>query len=112
LSASVRSTPNATATLVELFAKGGQPTEDMLAKHGVDEIRYCVDYEGMRLIGTRFVKRISRRQAESLIEAFLVRVRQVNGRDELTHRVTEVRVFGSYRYGLRAWRNLFTSISL
>jgi hypothetical protein len=82
--------------LVELFAKGGQPTDDMLAKHGVDEIRYCVDYEGMRLIGTRFVKRITRRQAESLIEAFLVRVGQVNGRDELTHRVTEVRVFGSY----------------
>jgi hypothetical protein len=86
--------------LVELFAKGGQPTDDMLAKHGVDEIRYCVDYEGMRLIGTRFVKRISRRQAESLIEAFLVRVRQVAGTDQFARGKGRLLLFGRrYRLG-------------
>src|SRR5437773_6502052 len=44
----------------------------------------------------KFVRRITRPEAETLVAELLERVKLVNERDELTHRVTEVRVFGSY----------------
>jgi predicted nucleotidyltransferase len=41
-----------------------------------------------------------------------LRVRQVNGRDELTHRVTEVRVFGSYLTDAETLGDIDLAVSL
>jgi len=57
---------------------------------------YEVSMRGRALAAARAVPPISRMAAELLMKRFLERVSDVNGRDELTHRVTEVRVFGSY----------------
>lgn len=51
---------------------------------------------GSQLSNAMFAARISRARAEELLRAFLERVEAVNLRDELTHRVVAVRVFGSY----------------
>src|SRR5258705_10432260 len=51
---------------------------------------------GMQLSNAVFTARISRGRAEELVRNFLERVEAVNLRDELTHRVASVRVFGSY----------------
>ncbi|MBR1168630.1 hypothetical protein [Bradyrhizobium liaoningense] len=60
------------------------------------EHRYVVSELGSQLRNARFLRRITRSEAEKLIDGLLDRVRQVNERDELTHRVTCIRVFGSY----------------
>jgi predicted nucleotidyltransferase len=57
---------------------------------------YIVSALGRQLCNAKFVRRISRPEAETLVAGLLERVKLVNERDELTHRVTEVRVFGSY----------------
>lgn len=57
---------------------------------------YEVSMRGRALAAARAVAPISRMAAELLMKRFLERVSDVNGRDELTHHVTEVRVFGSY----------------
>ncbi|KRR15001.1 hypothetical protein [Bradyrhizobium valentinum] len=54
---------------------------------------------GRQLCNAKFVRRITRDEAEKLVVSFLERVKGVNERDELTHRVEEVRVFGSYLGG-------------
>ena len=51
---------------------------------------------GRQLANAKFVRRITRPEAETLVAGLLNRVKLVNERDELTHQVTEVRVFGSY----------------
>ena len=58
--------------------------------------RYLVTPLGMQLSNAKFISRISREKAEALLQSFLVRVISINERDELTHKVTGVRVFGSY----------------
>jgi predicted nucleotidyltransferase len=58
--------------------------------------RHVVSDLGIQLRNAKFVRRITRHEAEKLVAGLLERVKQVNKRDELTHRVTEVRVFGSY----------------
>lgn len=57
---------------------------------------YIASALGIQLRNAKFVRRITRHEAEKLVSELLNRVAQVNERDELTHRVTEVRVFGSY----------------
>src|SRR6202043_3447412 len=57
---------------------------------------YVVSALGRQLRNAKFVRRISRREADALVAGLLERVKLVNERDELTHSVTEVRVFGSY----------------
>ncbi|MBB4391661.1 hypothetical protein [Bradyrhizobium sp. ERR14] len=57
---------------------------------------YIASDLGRQLCNAKFVRRITRSEADELVADFLERVRLVNGRDELTHRVREVRVFGSY----------------
>jgi len=57
---------------------------------------YVVGALGRQLSNAKFVRRITRPEAETLVAELLERVKLVNERDELTHRVTEVRVFGSY----------------
>jgi len=57
---------------------------------------YVVSALGKQLCNAKFVRRITRPEAEKLVAGLLERVKLVNERDELTHRVTEVRVFGSY----------------
>jgi predicted nucleotidyltransferase len=66
------------------------------APHKSDKTRYEVTPLGRQLCNAKFVSRISRGQAEVLVQSFLARVANINERDELTHRVTGVRVFGSY----------------
>jgi predicted nucleotidyltransferase len=57
---------------------------------------YVVSALGKQLCNAKFVRRITRPEAETLVAGLLERVKLVNKRDELTHRITEVRVFGSY----------------
>jgi len=57
---------------------------------------YVVSALGRQLSNAKFVRRIPRPEAEKLVAGLLERVKLMNDRDELTHRVTEVRVFGSY----------------
>jgi predicted nucleotidyltransferase len=57
---------------------------------------YVVSALGRQLSNAKFVRRITRPEADTLVAGLLDRVKLVNERDELTHRVTEVRVFGSY----------------
>lgn len=64
--------------------------------HQSEKSRYLVTSLGRQLCNAKFVSRISREQAEILVRSFLDRVASINERDELTHRVTGVRVFGSY----------------
>jgi predicted nucleotidyltransferase len=67
-----------------------------VAPHESDKTRYLVAPLGMQLCNARFIPRISREKAEALLRSFLARVASINERDELTHKVTGVRVFGSY----------------
>ncbi|MGY2808022.1 MULTISPECIES: hypothetical protein [unclassified Bradyrhizobium] len=67
-----------------------------VTRHEEDKTRYLVAPLGMQLCNARFISRISREKAEALLQSFLVRVVSINERDELTHKVTGVRVFGSY----------------
>lgn len=64
--------------------------------HQSEKSRYLVTSLGRQLCNAKFVSRISREQAEILVRSFLGRVASINEREELTHRVTGVRVFGSY----------------
>jgi predicted nucleotidyltransferase len=57
---------------------------------------YVVSALGRQLCNAKFVRRITRPEAEKLVAGLLERIKLVNERDELTHRITEVRVFGSY----------------
>jgi hypothetical protein len=57
---------------------------------------YVVGALGRQLSNAKFVRRITRPEAQTLVAGLLARVKLVNERDELTHRVAEVRVFGSY----------------
>ncbi|SHL55185.1 hypothetical protein [Bradyrhizobium lablabi] len=66
------------------------------SQHKSDKTRYLVTPLGRQLCNAKFVSRISREQAETLVRSFQARVANINERDELTHRVTGVRVFGSY----------------
>jgi len=51
---------------------------------------------GSRLCVARFVKRITREEADALVKQMLERVTEINGGDELVFRVKRVRTFGSY----------------
>jgi predicted nucleotidyltransferase len=57
---------------------------------------YVVSDLGRQLCNAKFIRRITRPEAETLLAGLLERIKLVNERDELTHRITEVRVFGSY----------------
>jgi predicted nucleotidyltransferase len=57
---------------------------------------YVVSALGRQLCNAKFIRRITRPEAEKLVAGLLERIKLVNERDELTHRITEVRVFGSY----------------
>ena len=79
-----------------------QEIEEALVRAGYvtpdenDNMRYLVTPLGIQLCNARFISRISREKAEALLQSFLVRVISINERDELTHKVTGARVFGSY----------------
>ncbi|MFB9266889.1 hypothetical protein ACFFWD_27630 [Bradyrhizobium erythrophlei] len=66
------------------------------APHESDKTRYLVTPLGLQLCNARFIPRISREKAEALLQSFLARMASINQRDELTHKVTGVRVFGRY----------------
>jgi hypothetical protein len=57
---------------------------------------YSVTKLGSRLCVARFVKRITRMKADTLVKEMLERVAEINKRDELVFRVKRVRAFGSY----------------
>jgi predicted nucleotidyltransferase len=57
---------------------------------------YSVTKLGSRLCVVRFVKRITRAKADTLVKQMLERVSEINARDELVFRVKRVRAFGSY----------------
>jgi DNA-binding MarR family transcriptional regulator len=78
----------------ELISHGYLEVREKL--NGERRVWYRLGPEARRLINSKFLKRISRDQARLLIRQFLERVQEVNCREELTHIVTEVRVFGSY----------------
>ncbi len=67
-----------------------------VAPHESDKPRYLITPLGLQLCNARFIPRISREKAEALLQSFLARVASINERDEFTHKVTGVRVFGSY----------------
>jgi ribosomal protein S3AE len=60
---------------------------------------YSVTKLGSRLCVTRFVKRITRAKADTLVKQMLERITQINARDGLVFRVERVRAFGSYASG-------------
>jgi predicted nucleotidyltransferase len=83
--------------------KGGQIVRELLARGWLEPVErtgrkgYCaLTMAGRAFAGARAVSPISRTKADALLVAFLERVAEVNKRDELTHYVKEVRVFGSY----------------
>jgi hypothetical protein len=57
---------------------------------------FSITEVGSRLCVARFVKRITRGKADTLVMQMLERVNEINGRDELIFRVKRVRAFGSY----------------
>jgi predicted nucleotidyltransferase len=67
-----------------------------VAPHKSDKTRYLITPLGLQLCNAKFIQRISREKAEALLQSFLDRVASINERDELTHKVTAVRVFGDY----------------
>jgi hypothetical protein len=80
-----------TPTLVKaLHAEGLIEPDDV--EHGY----WQVTNKGHRLAAAKGVPPIPRKKAEQLIAGVLERARQINARGELTHRVREIRVFGSY----------------
>ena len=58
--------------------------------------QFSITDVGSRLCVARFVKRITREKADTLVRQMLERVNEINGRDELIFRVKRVRAFGSY----------------
>jgi predicted nucleotidyltransferase len=63
---------------------------------GHKEGQFSITDAGSRLCVARFVKRITREKADTLVRQMLERVNEINGRDELIFRVKRVRAFGSY----------------
>jgi predicted nucleotidyltransferase len=57
---------------------------------------YLVTKLGSRLCVARFVKRITRANADLLVKQMLERIAEINARDELVFWVKRVRAFGSY----------------
>jgi predicted nucleotidyltransferase len=57
---------------------------------------YELTMRGNALTSANAIPPITRAKAEQLLSDFLKRVAEVNRREELTHRIAEVRVFGSY----------------
>lgn len=60
---------------------------------------FKVSSAGLRLCATAAKARIPRGKADKIMKKFMERVREVNSRDELTHVVKQVRLFGSYLEG-------------
>lgn len=60
---------------------------------------FKVSKAGLRLCATTAKARIPRAKADKIMADFMERVREVNSRDELTHVVKQVRLFGSYLEG-------------
>jgi hypothetical protein len=60
------------------------------------QLDYSVTKLGSRLCVTRFVKRITRTKADTLVKEMLARAAEINERDELVFRIKRVRAFGSY----------------
>lgn len=89
---------------VDLTEDGGSPEQVVadIAAAGYLEPEpglancYRASVAGRRLRNASLLKPISREKADQLFEGFMDRVAEVNRRDELTHVVNEVRVFGSY----------------
>ncbi|PDT87745.1 hypothetical protein CO669_22975 [Bradyrhizobium sp. Y36] len=81
-------------SMIEALLREGYIEKDVTAKQ--EPARLVVSDLGIQLCNAKFVRRISRAEAERLVAELLERVKQVNERDELTHRITSVRVFGSY----------------
>jgi predicted nucleotidyltransferase len=69
--------------MVERCRDGNRPTNKTTMK-------------GSALALTNFVPRVNRAKTEKLLKGVLERVAEINARADLLHRVTEVRVFGSY----------------
>ena len=66
------------------------------APHESDKTRYLITPLGMQLRNAKFTPRISRPKAEKLLQSLPARVASINERDEFTHKITAVRVFGDY----------------
>jgi hypothetical protein len=70
-------------------------TGDVVSIHD-HKVNYKLTIKGEALRITRFIRRISRAEAEALLKSVLERVAAINADPEMLHFVTEVRVFGSY----------------
>ena len=68
----------------------------MNAQFSGERIAYQPTVKGNAMRAVRFVPRINRAKAETLLADFLQCVEEVNAHPDLLHWVTEVRVFGSY----------------
>jgi predicted nucleotidyltransferase/predicted transcriptional regulator len=93
--------PEAIATFFENETHEAARITDELISAGYiavdkDGASYSLTDLGMQLSNASFAKRISRAKAEELVKAVLARIDAINSRDELTHRVAAVKVFGSY----------------
>jgi hypothetical protein len=76
-----------------------QVVADLIAAGYLEHERgdwYRASAAGRRLRNAKFLKPIPREKANLLFEGFMDRVAEVNRREELTHVVEEVRVFGSF----------------
>jgi predicted nucleotidyltransferase len=58
--------------------------------------RYQLSLKGSALAIASFTKRFNRATAQRYVDQLMVRLGDINASAELTHRVREVRVFGSY----------------
>jgi hypothetical protein len=81
--------------------EAGEILHELQARAWIEPIRdragwYEVSMQGRALAAARAITPISRAAADLLMKTFLGRVIEVNSRNELTHYVSEVRVFGSY----------------
>ncbi len=63
---------------------------------GSSRVYYTLTDEGQRLSNAVLLKRISRKKADEIVQLMVLRARDINARPELTHRVSMLRVFGSY----------------
>lgn len=57
---------------------------------------YCTTRAGQGIALAKFIKRMTRKQADALVREVVERANQVNSNGDLTHYVRELRVFGSY----------------
>jgi len=69
-----------------------EPVEGKFGRQGY----FTCSMKGNAFVAARAIPPLSREKAERLLSEFLKRVEEVNKRDELSHYVREVHIFGSY----------------